>query len=278
VTLVQLYSGGREHTQVLRAQLLLTARVNALPSTQADLSPFFGTAAPVLVAFLITWLAAESRTIREQAISRASAGQNVGFHIEMPVIALLLAAGACVALRVEARGHAAEFERVAVWASLGLGFASVAISVTQAAAASGEDLKPVVRVLGVLKLWVPVLAALIFGVLASPLVRTTTAVTGAKFQIYGTCISGGCGLRIRSGPGPQFPEVAGAHHLADGTHILVRCQIRGRPPQGFRSAVWDQIGDGRYVSDAFVRTPNRKGGFSAELAVCSKDGRQGAAG
>lgn len=64
-------------------------------------------------------------------------------------------------------------------------------------------------------------------------------------------------LVIRSGPANDKRAVSS---LADGTKIKVRCRVWGQQVTGTerRTAYWDRLGDGRYVSDAFIHwTPTR---------------------
>lgn len=97
------------------------------------------------------------------------------------------------------------------------------------------------------------------------------------YSVYGTCLEAGCGLKQRSGPGRAFPEVDKRDRIEDGATVRVICQTLGDSPRGFRNRVWDRLANGRYVSDAFVTTPNRGGGFSRGLPKC-RGARAGAAG
>jgi hypothetical protein len=101
---------------------------------------------------------------------------------------------------------------------------------------------------------------------------------GAKFAVYGTCLTGGCGLKQRRGPGPAFPEVNRGNRLKDGEQVLVVCQTTGLPPNGYKNRIWDLLPNGRYVSDVFVETPNRGGGFSSGLPRCERRIPEGTAG
>jgi hypothetical protein len=232
--------------------------------------PFYGTAGTALIGLLITWLVAEARAARDERVDgevRVVTWLAVAGIIG---IALVLAAGALVVLLVEYQGHRSSAETVAIWASLGMGFVGVTLSVTRnvAVIARGGSGIAAFRLVTQYKYVAAVVAAAIFGVLASPLVRKETVSVGARFTVYGTCISGGCGLKQRTGPGPSFPEISSHRLLADGTMVRVICQAKGVPPKGFRDPVWDQLPTGTFVSDVFVKTFNRHGGFSSGFDRC----------
>jgi surface antigen/uncharacterized protein YraI len=70
-------------------------------------------------------------------------------------------------------------------------------------------------------------------------------------------------LNVRSGPSTADSAVGS---LAYHTSITISCQTTGATVDG--SAIWDQIGSGRYVSDYWVNTPNF-GTYSPGLAVCA---------
>lgn len=99
---------------------------------------------------------------------------------------------------------------------------------------------------------------------------TVTTPAAAKYMVYGTCLSGGCGLKQRSGPGSNFHEVDRYDRLSDGVKVEVVCQASGEPPDGYESKVWDKLPNGLFVSDAFVDTPNRQGSFSESLLRCDE--------
>ena len=182
----------------------------------------------------------------------------------LPVMGVLMV-GLVVAFRVLWRGRADQWEAVVVWAALAVGLSSVVLPAVLALLPPGHGLSSRRRLIRA-RAWVPPLAGLVVGLAASPLAFGGDDVTGARFAVYGTCLSQGCGLKQRSGPGPAFRE-AGTR-LNDGELVLVVCQTSGPPPPRMRSRVWDRLRNGSYVSDAFVNTPNRAGGYSEELPRC----------
>jgi hypothetical protein len=88
---------------------------------------------------------------------------------------------------------------------------------------------------------------------------------GVTFPVYGTCLSGGCGLKQRAGPGPQYREVG--PRLQDGTRVSIECRIAGRPAPGYSSKWWDRISSGSFVSDAFIDRP--KDGRPPYIRLCN---------
>jgi surface antigen len=70
-------------------------------------------------------------------------------------------------------------------------------------------------------------------------------------------------LNVRSGPSTD-DSIVGS--LAYHTSITIACQTTGATVDG--SAIWDEIGSGRFVSDYWVNTPNF-GTYSPGLAVCA---------
>jgi Peptidase family M23 len=60
-------------------------------------------------------------------------------------------------------------------------------------------------------------------------------------------------LTVRSGPGTGYAAVGS---VADGQTVLISCQTSGSVVTGTygTSSIWDRIGSGRYVSDAYVYT------------------------
>ncbi|GGV54688.1 hypothetical protein GCM10010277_53630 [Streptomyces longisporoflavus] len=60
-------------------------------------------------------------------------------------------------------------------------------------------------------------------------------------------------VNVRSGPGTSYGKVG---RLSAGTRVTILCQKPGEKitgPAG-TTKLWDRIGSGRYVSDAYVRT------------------------
>ncbi|WP_327704242.1 peptidase [Streptomyces decoyicus] len=66
-------------------------------------------------------------------------------------------------------------------------------------------------------------------------------------------VAPGYRVKVRQGPGTNYPAV---RTLAEGARIQIRCQRHGQSVSGpyGTSDVWDCIGSGQYVSDAYVRT------------------------
>jgi hypothetical protein len=73
--------------------------------------------------------------------------------------------------------------------------------------------------------------------------------------VYGTVNTGGDALNVRSGPGTSYATVGTVAH---GTTVRIICQTRGTRVWSdvyqYWTDIWDKIGDGRYVSDAYVYT------------------------
>ncbi|MGP9019391.1 hypothetical protein ACT1U9_13390 [Streptomyces sp. BR1] len=60
-------------------------------------------------------------------------------------------------------------------------------------------------------------------------------------------------LNVRSGPGTGYPVV---RVLPAGVSVPINCQCSGTTVSGpyGTTDIWDNIGNGQYVSDAYVRT------------------------
>ncbi|MFG1870727.1 peptidoglycan DD-metalloendopeptidase family protein [Micromonospora arborensis] len=69
----------------------------------------------------------------------------------------------------------------------------------------------------------------------------------------GTVDTSGTALTVRSGPGTGYASVG---TVADGTRVTIACQTTGTTVTGTygTSSIWDRIGSGRYISDAYVYT------------------------
>ncbi|MFG1831645.1 peptidoglycan DD-metalloendopeptidase family protein [Micromonospora chersina] len=63
----------------------------------------------------------------------------------------------------------------------------------------------------------------------------------------------GVALTVRSGPGTGYSAVG---TVADGANVTIYCQTSGTSVTGTygTSSIWDRIGSGRYISDAYVYT------------------------
>ena len=69
----------------------------------------------------------------------------------------------------------------------------------------------------------------------------------------GTVNTAGSPLTVRSGPSTGSSAVG---TVADGATVTISCQIRGESVTGTygTTTLWDRIGTGRYISDAYVYT------------------------
>ncbi|MEV1143079.1 peptidoglycan DD-metalloendopeptidase family protein [Micromonospora sp. NPDC049799] len=69
----------------------------------------------------------------------------------------------------------------------------------------------------------------------------------------GTVNTSGTALTVRSGPGTGYDAVG---TVADGTRVTIYCQTSGTSVTGTygTSSIWDRIGTGRYIADAYVYT------------------------
>jgi murein DD-endopeptidase MepM/ murein hydrolase activator NlpD len=68
-----------------------------------------------------------------------------------------------------------------------------------------------------------------------------------------TVDTSGTPLTVRSGPGTGYASVG---TVADGTRVTIACQTSGTTVTGTygTSSIWDRIGSGRYIADAYVYT------------------------
>ncbi|MBQ1000571.1 SH3 domain-containing protein [Streptomyces sp. RK62] len=66
-------------------------------------------------------------------------------------------------------------------------------------------------------------------------------------------VAPGVRLNVRSGPGTSYPIIK---VLPEGTRVAIYCQRPGTSVTGpyGTSAIWDNIANGEYVSDAYVKT------------------------
>ena len=69
----------------------------------------------------------------------------------------------------------------------------------------------------------------------------------------GTIKTSGANLTVRKGPGTGYAAVG---TIAKGTKVTISCQTTGSTVKGTygTSNIWDKIGTGRFVSDAYVYT------------------------
>jgi uncharacterized protein YraI len=79
------------------------------------------------------------------------------------------------------------------------------------------------------------------------------AVTAAAAALRSYPVAPGYRLNVRSGPGTGYSLV---RVLPEGSRVAINCQRPGERVTGpyGTSNVWDNIGSGQYVSDAYVRT------------------------
>ncbi|MGW2643243.1 SH3 domain-containing protein [Streptomyces sp. NPDC001348] len=79
------------------------------------------------------------------------------------------------------------------------------------------------------------------------------AVTTAVTAVHYYSVAPGVRLHVRSGPGTNYSLV---RTLAEGAEVPIYCQTPGQTVTGpyGTSKIWDNIGDGQYVSDAYVHT------------------------
>lgn len=76
---------------------------------------------------------------------------------------------------------------------------------------------------------------------------------GTSTSAPGTIDTAGANLNVRSGPGTSF-SIAGT--LSDGANVSISCQTTGTSVTGTfgTSNIWNKIGAGRYVPDAYTYT------------------------
>lgn len=82
---------------------------------------------------------------------------------------------------------------------------------------------------------------------------TSANACSGKPRAVGTVDTAGAPLTVRTGPGTGY-EARGS--VADGTRVTILCQTNGTLVTGTYgpSRLWNKIGDGRFVSDAYVLT------------------------
>jgi|SRR5829696_693642 len=175
------------------------------------------------------------------------------------VTALLAVTVGAIAI---ASGHLAAWERTLISGSLLLLVAALGLSYLSLVRAREKSPAG-------LRAWsVAAVVVLAFALTTAFLaVDPEPSAAGVTFPVYGTCLSGGCGLKQRSGPGPQYPEVG--PRLRDGDEISIVCRVKGAPVAGHRSPWWDRLPTGAYVSDAFIDRP--KDGRPPYVRLCERD-------
>ncbi|MFH8978449.1 SH3 domain-containing protein [Streptomyces sp. NPDC017890] len=85
---------------------------------------------------------------------------------------------------------------------------------------------------------------------AETTVKVTTAAATAAVSYP---VAPGYRLNVRSGPGTNYSVVRA---LPEGARVQINCQTTGTRVSGpyGTSNIWDSIGSGQYVSDAYIRT------------------------
>ena len=83
--------------------------------------------------------------------------------------------------------------------------------------------------------------------------RSYTSRNGCGGGFQATVRTAGAPLTVRSGPGTSHSAVGS---VASGSTVTISCQTSGTRVTGTygTSTIWDRIGSGRYVSDAYVYT------------------------
>lgn len=124
--------------------------------------------------------------------------------------------------------------------------------------------------------WLRVASVLVSAAVCAALVKAfffdhRTAVHFGSYTVAGTCADLTCRLRQHVAPSTES-SFAGAKLLRDGTKVRIRCQVVGGPVYLHHghgaSVIWDQLENGRYVSDLFLNTA-RYGTFDPALQRCS---------
>lgn len=96
-----------------------------------------------------------------------------------------------------------------------------------------------------------------------------TAVHGPiahRYQVFGTCVAGACGLNERARPTIDSRRLG---QLRDGDVVEIVCQVRGgkvTTAEGVTSKTWDKLANGHYVSDVNVDTPP----LGSEIPLCPR--------
>lgn len=82
---------------------------------------------------------------------------------------------------------------------------------------------------------------------------TSTNGCGGSGGASGTVNTAGADLTVRSGPGTGYAAVGS---VSDGQGVTISCQTAGTRVSGTygTSTIWDRIGGGRYIADAYVYT------------------------
>lgn len=83
--------------------------------------------------------------------------------------------------------------------------------------------------------------------------KSYTSQNNCGTTVTGTVNTSGADLNVRSGPGTSYSIVG---QVADGQKVTIICQVRGETITGTygTTSLWDKIGAGQYISDAYVYT------------------------
>ncbi|MCX5013248.1 MULTISPECIES: peptidase [unclassified Streptomyces] len=81
--------------------------------------------------------------------------------------------------------------------------------------------------------------------------QVQTLAEGSGYKSYP--VAPGTQLNVRSGPGTGYPVVS---VLPLGAWVTIRCQCAGTTVSGpyGTTNLWDCVGNGQFVSDAYVKT------------------------
>lgn len=82
---------------------------------------------------------------------------------------------------------------------------------------------------------------------------TEDSSSGGSGSAIGTVNTNGTPLNVRAGPSTSYSVV---DTVADGAKVTIYCQVNGQSVSGTygTTTLWDRIGTGRYVSDAYINT------------------------
>lgn len=215
---------------------------------------FYQAAASVFAVLLLTGVVGEIRELRGQMSERSTLSTSLRrLLFGLTAILIVVMAGELIALLVllESPSSPAEWQQVAVGACLGVSVLGIPLlALAPILGRLGRELGLIGRVL---------LASLLLALLAAGIYLLYTAIhrpVPHRYQVFGTCVAGACGLNERSRPTIHSRRVG---RVQDGDIVEIECQVRGEKvitPEGASSRLWDKLTDGRYVSDVSVDTPS----------------------
>ncbi|MHA5054496.1 SH3 domain-containing protein [Streptomyces sp. SD15] len=84
-------------------------------------------------------------------------------------------------------------------------------------------------------------------------VSTTVAASSVQAAVNSYPLAPGYAVNVRSGPGTGYRIV---RVLPEGSHVPIICQRSGESVSGpyGTTSIWDNIANGEYVADAYVKT------------------------